>query len=61
MTEILYYVLVFNGRYILNDFHNDTVTVLILMNSNFRVKIVLKIKCHLVDHLAITTFLVLPF
>ena len=24
-------------------------------------KIVLKIKCHLVDHLAVTTFLVLPF
>ena len=37
MTEILYYVLVYNGRCILNDFHNDTVTVLILMNSNFRV------------------------
>ena len=37
MTEILYYVLVYNGRYILNDFHNDTVTVFILMNINFRV------------------------
>ena len=36
MTEILYYVLAYNGRYILNDFHNGTVTVLILMNSNFR-------------------------
>ena len=28
MAEILYYVLVYNGRYILNDFHIDTVTVL---------------------------------
>ena len=37
MTEILYYVLVCIGRYILNEFHNDTVTVLILMNSKFRV------------------------
>ena len=37
MTEILYYVLVCNGRYILNEFHNDTVTVLILMNVNFQV------------------------
>ena len=27
MTEILDYGLVYNGRYILNYFHNDTVTV----------------------------------
>ena len=37
MTEILYYVLICNGRFILNEFHNDTVTVLILMSSKFRV------------------------
>ena len=37
MTEILYYVHVCNGRYILIEFYNDPMTVLILMNSNFRV------------------------